>query len=308
MGWAVEPGLRFLNYAVLLAMFGSTAFRLIALRSVHFLAVDNRASLRQIGGGAAAAILSVVLMLVSVAAMMGMSLAELDWPTISMMVSGTDIGIASVIRTLLLLLALVLLVVGRASTLSQVVVAACFAAALLSLGWSGHAAAGEGGIGLVHRLNNGAHLIAAGLWLGAIICFVDLTVKLHRRPDREQALALLSQIHAFAPLGVGLVAVVAITGLINSQLIFGIENSLTVLSTPYGLMLAAKLILVGGMVLFGANNAAIGRRFAACGEQSDTSVRDLLARLRLSLGGELCFAVGVLGLVAVLGLASPGMM
>lgn len=308
MGWAIEPGLRFLNYAVLLGMFGSTAFRLIALRSAHFLSVGNRMSLGLIGGAAAAFVLSVVLMLVSVAAMMGMPLSDLDWPTISMMAFGTDIGIAFAVRIILLFLALCFLVAVRATKLSQVAVAACFAAALLSLGWSGHAAAGEGGIGLLHRLNNGAHLIAAGLWLGAIICFVDLTVKLHRRPDREQALALLSQIHAFAPLGVGLVAVVAITGLINSQLIFGIQNSLVVLSTPYGLMLAAKLILVCGMVAFGANNAAIGRRFATSGEPSENSVHDVLARLRLSLGGELCLAVGVLGLVAVLGLASPGML
>lgn len=50
-------------------------------------------------------------------------------------------------------------------------------------------------------------------------------------PARLSAVSLLTVMHRFAPLGVALVAVVSITGLINAQLIFGLENSATTLKT-----------------------------------------------------------------------------
>jgi copper resistance protein D len=180
-----------------------------------------------------------------------------------------------------------------------------FASALLTLGWNGHAAATEGAIGLVHRLNNGVHLAAAGLWLGAIGWFLHLTGKAHRQPAQISAQALLATMHRFAPLGITLVAIVAATGLINSQLIFGLANSSTALTTDYGWLLAAKIVLVGAMLSFGAHNASIVRRTALAvgGEKIDTDVAR--TALRRSLAGELTLAVLVIGLVAALGMMTP---
>jgi putative copper resistance protein D len=82
----------------------------------------------------------------------------------------------------------------------------------MTLGWSGHAAATEGALGWVHRLGNGVHLLAAGLWIGAIGGFGHLTMIAHRKPGRVPVVPLLAAMHAFAPFGVALVATVSITG------------------------------------------------------------------------------------------------
>lgn len=304
MGSLAEQGLRFAHYGALLCLFGWTAFRLLKLRHLEWVPQDEgRAALTLVA--ISAPLLSVALMLVSIAAMMGAPIASLDWPMIEAMIIGTEMGMAFLIRLALLIVGLCALMTSRAGRPTSLIAALCFAGALLTLSWSGHAAATEGGLGLFHRLNNGVHLLATSLWLGAIAWFLMLTVKAHRQRELIPALPLLRVMHGFAPLGVGLVAAAALTGVINAQLIFGLENSVAVLTTPYGILLIAKVLLVGMMLAFGAHNARIGRRAAVKGESDKSEPSITLSRLRRSLAGELMMAVGVIGLVAVLGMLSP---
>jgi putative copper resistance protein D len=240
--------------------------------------------------------------------MMGAPIASLDWPMIEAMIIGTEMGMAFLIRLALLIVGLCALLASRAGRPTSLIAALCFAGALLTLSWSGHAAATEGGLGLFHRLNNGVHLLATSLWLGAICWFLMLMVKAHRQPDLIPALPLLRVMHGFAPLGVGLVAAAALTGVINAQLIFGLENSVAVLTTPYGTLLIAKVLLVGIMLALGANNASIGRQEVFDQRRESAEPLNALSRLRRSLAGELLLAGGVIGLVAVLGMMSPMMM
>ncbi len=304
MGELAEQVLRFAHYALLLGLFGWTAFHLLKLRHLEWVSQDEgRAALTLVA--ISAPLLSVALMLVSIAAMMGAPIASLDWPIFEAMIVGTDMGTAFLIRIALLIVGLCALLASRARRQATLIAAMCFAVALLTLSWSGHAAATEGGLGLFHRFNNGVHLLATSLWLGAICWFLMLTVKAHRRPYLIPALPLLRVMHAFAPLGVGLVAAAALTGMINAQLIFGLGNSVLVFNTPYGVLLTAKVVLVGIMLAFGAHNARIGRRAALKGESEKSERSIALSRLRRSLAGELMMAVGVIGLVAVLGMLSP---
>ncbi len=304
MGSLAEQGLRFAHYGALLCLFGWTAFRLLKLRHLEWVPQDEgRAALTLVA--ISAPLLSVALMLVSIAAMMGAPIASLDWPMIEAMIIGTEMGMAFLIRLALLIVGLCALMTSRAGRPTSLIAALCFAGAMLTLSWSGHAAATEGGLGLFHRLNNGVHLLATSLWLGAIAWFLMLTVKAHRQRELIPALPLLRVMHGFAPLGVGLVAAAALTGVINAQLIFGLENSVAVLTTPYGILLIAKVLLVGMMLAFGAHNARIGRRAAVKGESDKSEPSITLSRLRRSLAGELMMAVGVIGLVAVLGMLSP---
>ncbi len=304
MASLVEQGLRLAHYGALLFLFGWTAFRLLKLRHLEWVPQDEgRAALTLVA--VSAPLLSITLMLVSIAAMMGAPIASLDWPMIDAMIIGTDMGMAFLIRLALLIVGLCALLASRAGSQATLIAAMCFAVALLTLSWSGHAAATEGGLGLFHRLNNAVHLLATSLWLGAICWFLFLTLKAHRQRELIPALPLLRVMHAFAPLGVGLVAAAALTGVINAQLIFGLENSVAVLTTPYGILLIAKVLLVGIMLAFGAHNARIGRRAALKGESDKSEPSITLSRLRRSLAGELMMAVGVIGLVAVLGMLSP---
>lgn len=302
----LQPSLRFLQYALLLGLFGWAAFRVIGLRAADWLPVEDGRRIAIIAA-ALAPVVSALLMLASIAAMMGQPMAMLDWSMIEAMTLSTDMGWAFMARTELLVAGFVALVAGR-KTVSLSIAALCFAAALLTLGWSGHAAATEGALGWAHRLSDGAHLLAAGLWLGAIGWLLHLTVIAHREPGRVSALPLLTILHRFAPLGVALVAIVSVTGLLNAQLIFGLENSGATLTTSYGLLLAAKIAVVGGMIAFGAHNAWTSRRSVGTNMGTEQCDGVALTCLRRNLAIELTLGIVVIGLVAILGMLSPMMM
>ena len=304
MGGVTEPALRFLHYAALLGLFGCTTYHLIGLRGQTWV-LQDRGCNALIVAAFAAPLVSLALMVASIAAMMGVPITALDWPMAEAMVVGTDIGKSFLVRAALLIIGLCAILARRRTMAALPIAAACFAGALITLGWSGHAAATEGAFGIFPRLNNGVHLLAAGLWLGAIGWFLRLTVAAHSKRNNIPAQPLLAAMHGFAPLDVGLVATVAFTGLINSHLTFGLENSATVLTTSYGILLAAKVILVGGMLAFGAHNARISRRNALNedDEIADTAIK--LSALRRSLMGEFGLAIGVIVLIAVLGMLSP---
>lgn len=289
---------------MLLGLFGWTAYWLVGLRGLTWVQ-QGRSNVALIGAAIAAPLLSLTVMLVLIAAMMGVPIASLDWAKTEAMIVGTDMGWAFLLRVALLISGLCALLVRQQTNAAMPIAAACFGGALMTLGWSGHAAATEGGLGLLHRLNNGVHLLSAGLWLGAMSWFLHLTIKAHRQPYDVPPQPLLAVMHGFAPMGVGLVAIIALTGLINSQLIFGLDNSAEVLTTPYGLLLAAKVSLVGGMLAFGAHNARVTRRLAAMVDGATANSETALSVLRRSLAGETVLTVSVTGLVALLGTMSP---
>ena len=301
----LQPALRFLQYALLLGLFGWAGFRVVGLRAAGWLPAQ-RGRTAAIGAAGLAPIVSAGLMLASIAAMMGQPLTTLDWSMIESITLSTDMGWAFMARTGLLIAAVVALAVRADKRL--LIAAVCFAAALMTLGWSGHAAATEGALGLVHRISNGVHLLAAGLWLGAIGWFVHLSIIAHRESGRLSALPLLTVIHRFAPLGVALVAIVSATGLINAQLIFGLENSVAAFTTSYGVLLAVKIGIVGGMLVLGAHNAWISRRSVLTNVGTEPGQEAALSALRRGLATELALGVVVLGLVAVLGMLSPMLM
>jgi copper resistance protein D len=302
----LQPVLRFLQYALLLGLFGWAGFGSIGLRGASWVSPLSGRTAAIVAAGVAP-IVSVALMLTSIAAMMGQPLTALDWPMIEAMTLTTDPGRAFLTRTTLLLAAAVAVAAGR-KNYGQPIAAVCFGAALITLSWSGHAAATEGALGLFHRISNGVHLLAAALWIGAIGWFLHLCVLAHREPERLPAAPLLAVIHGFAPFGVALVAVVSATGLMNAQLIFGLENGAVTLTTSYGMLLAIKIGIVGGMLAFGAHNAWIGRRSVTTGESAERDHGAALATLRRSLAFEMILGIIVVGQVAILGMLSPMIM
>lgn len=307
MGDWLEPLLRLLQYAALLGLFGWAAFRLTGLRRLDSFLGEGSGRLA-LPAAVAAPLLSIMLMLTSIAAMMGQPVSVLDWPMVSAMITDTSIGWAFIARFAMLLMGLIALLLQHRSRNALWAASLFYAAALMTLGWSGHAAATEGGLGLFHRINNGVHLIAAGLWLGAIGWLWALTLRASREPSGDFAPTLLGVMHRFAPLGVTLVAVVTLTGVLNAQLIFGLGNIAAVATTGYGMLLAVKVVLVLGMLGFGAHNAMAGRRYADAVTEEPVSPDATVSTLRRSLAGELGFGIGVVGLVAVLGMLSPIMM
>src|SRR3546814_20153721 len=92
-----------------------------------------------------APLVSIALILVSIAAMMGAPIASLDWPMTEAMIVGTDMGMAFLIRLALLLFGLCALLAMRGDKAATLITAICFAGALLTLRSSVHAAANAGG-------------------------------------------------------------------------------------------------------------------------------------------------------------------
>lgn len=299
------PLLRFAHYTLLLGLFGITAFRCIGLRET----LAQQSKRKDNGALAVAAVvapvLTITLMFLSIAAMMAQPVWQLEWATIEAMVMSTSIGWSFLFRLGLLSAAAFTLILFGRSTFGALVAACLFGLALITLAWNGHAAATEGTLGTIHRLNDAAHLWAAGLWLGAIGWFIHVTRVASRRPDLIAPVAILSDMHKFAPLGVFLVFAVSFTGLFNAHLIFGLDNSADVLRTDYGWLFAAKISLVGIMLLFAARNAILGRRHSRIYQTPADDVNSTLSKLRTSLAAEVTLALAVLGLVAFIGTMSP---
>ncbi|MXO73502.1 hypothetical protein GRI99_17940 [Altererythrobacter buctensis] len=288
---------------MLMGLFGLLAFRNFGLRKIGLGSSAGRSHALLVAA-VIAPLVSLALMLDGIATMMGQSVGMLDWATIEAITMSTSMGWAFIARMALMtsaLLAIVLMPSSRGISTSVVF----YGLALLTLGWSGHAAATEGWLGLGHRFNNGLHLLAAAIWIGAIGWFLHLTLAAHRNPDSHTLVPLLGAMHRFAPLGIALVAIVAATGLINAQLIFGLGNSAEALGTAYGWLLIAKLALVAAMLLCAARNAAISRNESRTADMESNSRAKALASLRGSLATEMSLAIGVLALVAFVGMASP---
>jgi copper resistance protein D len=227
--------LRAANYCALLGLFGLLAFPIKGLRGFDL----PRPPFAIMALAWFAPILSLLLMLVSIAAMMGQSLIEIEGSVIQAMIIDTHIGWAFMLRLLSLIFAALFLTKWPFAS------ALLYALALATLAWSGHAAASDGAIGIFHRLNDALHLLAAGLWIGAIGWFTYLAVQAHR--GLASGTALLREMHHFKRYGIALVALVSFTGMMNAQLIFRLDKSGAVLTMPYGQLLAAKVILVGIM-------------------------------------------------------------
>jgi putative copper resistance protein D len=174
------------------------------------------------------------------------------------------------------------------------------ATALASLVWSGHAAASEGLAGTIHRAADALHMIAAGIWLGAIAAFLIL-LRPATDDDEQPRYQMAAQgLERFAQVGTGCVIAIAATGLINFEMIVGLQRAGSMLHSTYGYLLIAKFLLFAGMLALAALNRwrLTPALAAADGETSR-------AAIRRSIALEASAAAGILALVAILGILEP---
>lgn len=285
--------LRFALYGLLLILFGLAAY------PVH----ANAAARPGIPGRAIAMLalaglaVSLGAFLQTVAAMSGTGIAGIDRETLSFVLGETDAGRAFAVRSLALALAATVAWRGRSRALRI----GSSAVALATLAWSGHAAVTEGTAGHVHRLLDILHLLAAGVWLGAL-------VMLGRRlaeplTEDHAADAAVNALDAFATTGTIVVVTIAVTGVANLAFIAGSDAG-QLAATRYGQLLGAKLLLFALMLgLAAANRWRLTPRLAAAREHGDRIGAQ--RTLRLSLALETAAALAILLLVAWLGTLDP---
>lgn len=216
---------------------------------------------------------------------------------------GMDIGKAALVRAAAAILAMALLALVPAGRVIWIATAFVGAVATASLAWMGHAAAGEGISGSVHRISDIVHVLAAGAWMGALFGFLQLLMV--RPRTSGECGAVHSALHRFSGTGSLLVALLVVTGLVNSWMLVGPDKIAALWMTPYGQLLTLKLALFAAMLGLAAVNRF--RHTPALGQVVDAAERapQALARLRRSISWETAFGAAILFLVAWFGTMEP---
>lgn len=314
MGDPVLISIRFALYADLMLVAGLAAFPLYALTRTERLRPEPMATIWRIERWLCAAglFLSALGMGVLAASMQGVSILSLELQPFLDLVLETDVGAAWIYRSTALLAALAATIwLTRWPTFTAVLLAAAGSLAVATLVWSGHAGATEGVAGTMHRVSDILHMIAAAVWIGAIGTFLLLTSPqvLCQLPDGLPIAA--RSLDQFSRIGTICVLVIAATGLINSQMIVGLDNFSRLSGSRYGQLLLAKLALFGLMLaLAAANRWRLTPRLAAAPGEGDSETIGAdpgvaLDAMRRSLLLEAAAAVLVLALVAWLGTLEP---
>ncbi len=293
-------------YLSLMLLLGLAAFPLYALRR------DERAEghvlrLRPmlISCAVAALALSGLGFAALIAAMMGSPITGIDWASSQPILFETPIGTAWLVRMAALVVAL-LAAFSRSWGDDQRLGAIALAGglALSSLVWTGHAGASEDGVGLVHKLSDMLHMVAAAIWLGGIAAFLLLLrTPLDHLRDRQLAIGHRA-LEDFSRIGTICVAVIVATGLINGQVLIGFSNVWRIFETTYGQLLVLKLVLVAGMLLLAARNRWRLTPDLAH-ELSAGAASSAVAALRTRLTLQAAAAIAILALVAWFGTLEP---
>lgn len=141
--------------------------------------------------------------------MAGTASAAFDPAIISTCYRGPSLGMCGVGTGLIVLLIVSATLVARRRAFSLI----WAALGLASLGWVGHAAGGSGLAGFGRELNQSIHLLAAGLWLGALL---PLGWLLRHSGEERFSIVAGQVLPAFSHIGYGAVAAIAVTGVVNT--------------------------------------------------------------------------------------------
>jgi copper resistance protein D len=296
----LEAGLifsRFLHYATLMALFGVSLFPLYAYPR----GTDPQPA-RLIGwvqmvllAASVAALLTGILWLAfTTANMTGTLSAAADRDALWSVLRDTGFGHVWMAR-----LALCILLIGLAGLPLLVatrphesVLTVILAGGLLaSLAGTGHTQQHEGMASVVHVAADGAHLLAAGAWLGGLLALGFILTR--AIPDADTVLT------RFSGMGYIAVAVLVGSGLINSCFLVGSVANL--IGTPYGQLLLVKLCLFAGMLALAVSN----RFWLVPSLARDGQAAAAIVRLRRHVLGEETLGLVVLLIVSGLGTMEP---
>lgn len=276
--------LRLALYVDLLLLFGLALFGLYSVDAV----LRFRPMLR--GMALIGALLSAAGLMLMTRAMSGETEIAALWPHLQMMVLETDVGLAWALRMFALIAVMIWPGLWLASMAGAV--------ALASLAWSGHGAMDNAW----HLLSDILHLLAAGAWLGAMLALI-LMSRLDALCSEARIRSLADSVKRFEGVGAAIVLILSITGVANYLFIVGPTLGEILLGT-YGILLAIKVVLFGGMLVLAALNrfhlGPLLEQLLRAGQHQVAA-----NALRRSVALELMIALLIVGLVAWLGTLSP---
>jgi len=173
---------------------------------------------------------------------------------------------------------------------------------LATLAGIGHTHVSNGAAHVIHVSADGAHLLAAGAWLGGLLPLAYVLAVARQSPSPERYGDANIALLRFSGIGYTAVAVLVVSGLINSWFLIGSVSAL--LDSPYGQLLLAKVCLFAGMLTLAAAN-----RFWLVPSLIGTKVPGQPAALFVRLGrhvlGEQAMGLVIVVIVSVLGTMQP---
>jgi putative copper resistance protein D len=279
---------RFVHFGAVLLLFGIGLFRrLLFTSSLHVFEHSalslrtDRAEIWLAGVGLVSALAWLMLTAGSMAS---------DWhdafdpSTVSLVLGNTFFGHVWVLHLALNVVAVLLAFNTR--TVPPLLTLGASALLLLTLAPVGHGAMFDGLRGLLLILNQMLHLLGVGTWLGALVMLLMLLT----RPQGVDVQAILLR---FSGIGYALVALIAVTGLVNVRALSGALWPEPAFS-GFGRVLAIKVALVLSMLVL----AAINRLLTQRAELNHPA-------LRISVSLECLFGAAALGAVSLLGTLPP---
>lgn len=253
--------------------------------------------------GLGAALAAAAGLVIQTGQMAGDPKAGLDPATLRDVIAGGGFGLSVLARLGVGLLAAIVGSTSRAGRTLWIASAVLGAIALGALPWTGHGVADEGPAGVIHVGADITHLLAAGIWIGALAAFLLLLAV--RRPDAAAVLALHGALKGFSGIGSAIVAVIVASGVVNGWFLVGPDHLADLARTVWGELLLAKLAIFFLMLgLASLNRYRLTPRLeAALAGRPEAA----LAALRRSVALEAGLGLAVLGLVAALGTQPPPM-
>jgi len=300
---AVVIGARTAQFIAGAILFGAPLFFLYGFRGG---AAERLRWPRPVLAASAAALLvgAVVALGAQTAVMADNPSAAFDREMLTTVVAGTPFGLAMVARGILSAAAAAACIGLAARRPLWWLLSGLGAAALATFAWTGHGATEEGWAGALHAAADILHLWAGGAWLGALAALAIL-LRPRRRPAAPAELeALHAALAGFSGVGSIVVAVILLTGLVNSWFLVGPSRILDMPYSAYGVLLLIKLGVFVGMLGLAATNRfrltpALARGLAD--GEPDAAVADL----RQSVFVETGAGASILVLVGVLGTLAP---
>jgi putative copper resistance protein D len=170
---------------------------------------------------------------------------------------------------------------------------------LASIALTGNSGSNDGPLAFQHRLSDAVHLVASGVWIGALVVFSRL-VTLSAREDRPGEMQTVHDALArFAGVGTASVAILTLSGMTNPGLF---RSSL---DTAYGQLLFAKLGVFAAMLaLAGANRFFLTPRLLGT-LSGRGKLKIAINALRASILIETALGLIVLAMVGWLGVLPP---
>ena len=308
MGADTLIGARLMQYAAASVLFGTPLFFLYGTRipaevkDLHRWPWERRVVL---GAVLIALIGALAWVMAETVQMSGEGADAIRPAAVWTVLSQTRFGLACLMRMVLLMLSLGACLAITCPILLWRIQVILGGAITLSFAWTGHGAAQIAKTAGVHLAGDLVHLLAAGIWIGALLPLAVLAFRAGRSGASADGTALRLGLNAFSAVGVWVVAALVLSGVVNSIFLLDLAHWRAGANSQYGKVLLAKLAVFGGMLGLAAVNRYRTSPALDDALERRSSLGPAVHAARSALGLESLLAMLLLGAVSVLGTLAP---